>query len=209
MNVAPDILVLFAAQHGVASLVQLVEQRLSPRTIGRARLRGVLVPVLPGVYSLGGRPVSFEGRAMAVQLHCGASSFLSGTTAAALYGLPEMPRDTIQVTIAGRVRLCLPQWVDASMTKWFEPDHVVDRPDGLRLADPLRMLLGLAGQLDDRRFDCAAEEAWRRRLITPVGVAEYLGRCRCSGRTGVARFERWLAQRTDQRQLRLLHPGHT
>jgi hypothetical protein len=54
---------------------------VSPRAIGRARLDGVVVPVLPGVYSLGGAPLPFEGRAMAVQLHCGASSFLSGTTA--------------------------------------------------------------------------------------------------------------------------------
>jgi hypothetical protein len=142
-------------------------------------------------------------------LHCCAGSFLSGTTAAALYGLPEMPRDPIQVTIPGRVRLCLPPWVEASMTTWFEPDHIVDRPDGLRLADPVRTLLGLAGQLDDRRFGCAAEAAWRLRLITPGGVAEYLRRCRCSGRTGVARLERWLAQNTEQRRLRLLHPGQT
>jgi hypothetical protein len=198
VNVDHALLALFASQHGVASLGQLVERQLSPRTIGRARQRGELVPVLPAVYLLGGREPTFEGRAMAVQLHCGASCFLDGTTAGALYGLRSMPTSRIQVTIPGRVRVGLPAWVEASMTSWFDPDRVVVRPDGLRLAAPGMMLLALARQFNDHRFQRAAEDAWHRRLITPTAAAEFLGDVRGSGRSGVSRFRRWLEKASTQ-----------
>lgn len=114
MKLDQTTLALFSSQHGVATLGQLIALRLSPRTIGCARERGELTPVLPGVYRLGGGEPSFEARAMAVQLHCGEACFLTGTT--------------------------------------------VIRPDGLRLADPYLMLLALARQFNDHRFERAAEE---------------------------------------------------
>jgi Transcriptional regulator, AbiEi antitoxin len=191
-------LALFSSQHGVATLGQLIALRLSPRTIGRARERGELVPVLPGVYYLGEREPSFEARAMAVQLHCGESCFLNGTTAGALVGLRSMPRSRIQVTVPGRVPVSLPSWVEASMTSWFDPKRVVVRSDGLRLADPYLMLLALARQFNDHRFERAAEDAWHRRLVTRGGAATFLDQFRGSGRRGVGRFERWLDKTKDQ-----------
>jgi hypothetical protein len=191
-------LALFASQHGVATLGQLIALRLSPRTIGRARERGELVPVIPGVYCLGGGEPSFEAKAMAVQLHCGESCFLNGTTAGALVGLRSMPLNRIQVTVPGRVGVSLPSWVEASMTSWFDRERVVVRPDRLRLADPYLMLLALARQFNDYRFERAAEDAWHRQLITPAAAATFLERCRGSGRRGVGRFERWLDKTRDQ-----------
>lgn len=191
-------LALFSSQHGVATLGQLIGLRLSPRTIGRARERGELVSVLPGVYCLGGGEPLFEARAMAAQLHCGESCFLNGTTAGALVGLRSMPRSRIQVTVPGRVRVSLPNWVEASMTSWFDPERVVVRPDGLRLADPYLMLLALARQFSDHRFERAAEDAWHRRLITPSGAAAFLEQYRGSGRLGIRRFARWLDKTRDQ-----------
>jgi hypothetical protein len=191
-------LALLSSRHGVATLGQLIGLRLSTRTIGRARERGELVPILPGVYCLGGTKPSFEARAMAAQLHCGESCFLTGTTAGALVDLRSMPRSKIQIAVPGRVRVSLPSWVEASMTCWFDPERVVIRPDGLRLADPYVMLLALAGQFNDHRFERAAEDAWHRRLITPVGAATFLEQCRGSGRNGVSRFSRWLTKAQDQ-----------
>ena len=70
-----------------------------------------------------------------------------------------MPLSRIQVTVPGRVRVSLPNWVEASMTSWFDPERVVVPPDGLRLADPYLMLLALARQSNDHRFERAAEDA--------------------------------------------------
>jgi len=204
VKVDHSVLALFAAQHGVASLAQLIERQLSPRTIGRARQRNELIPVLPGVYLLGGDQLTFEGRAMAVQLHCGEACFLSGTTAGALFGLRSMPKRRIQVTIRGRVRVSLPSWVQASVTSWIAPDCVELRADGLRCTDPYHTLLGLARQFNDQRFQRAAEDAWHRHLITPGQAAQFLERYRGSGRAGVGRFERWL-DKTGAQELLNIH----
>jgi hypothetical protein len=198
VKVDQQTLALFSAQHGVAALGQLVARRMSPRSIGRARERGELVALLPGVYHIGGREPSFEARAMAVQLHCGESCFLNGTTAGALAGLRSMPRTRVQVTVPGRVRISLPSWVQASMTRWFDPERVAVRPDGLRVADPYLMLLALARQFNDHRFERAAEDAWHRRLITPGEAAAFLEQYRGSGRQGVSRFSRWLDKTGDR-----------
>lgn len=189
----PDVLGLFADQFGVADTAQLVARNVSPRTIGRARQRGTLVPVLRGVHRLASSPVSFRGRAMAVQLHVGPDSFLTGTTAGALYGLKAMPMRTIQVAIPVSVRTMLPTWVRSTRTNWINSERdVVVRSDGLRVAAPLRMLVDLASTFDDHRFERAAEGAWHLGLVSPREAADYLPTIRRKGRPGVARFARWL-----------------
>ena len=62
---------------------------------------------------------------------------------------------------------------------------VVVRDDGLRIAAPPLMLLGLAARLDDVRFERAAEDAWHLRLVTPPQAAEYLQHIAAPGRRGV------------------------
>ena len=47
---------------------------------------------LPGVVRLAGSGETFESKAMALQLHAGGQSFLSGVTAAAMHGMRRMPR---------------------------------------------------------------------------------------------------------------------
>ena len=66
------------------------------------------------------------------------------------------------------------------------------RDDGIRVASPLRMLFGLAGQFNQFRFERAAEDAWHKGLVTPDEAWEYLEVIRRSGRGGVKRMADWL-----------------
>ena len=149
-------------------------------------------PVLPGVFQVAGGELSFRGKAMAAQLHGGYRSFLSGTTAAALWGARAMPVNRVEITIVGKVRTHPAPWMRVRRSVLDRDDDVVTRDDGLRLASPLRTLFTLAIDFNAYRFHRAAEDLWHLRLMTPDEADAYLAVIRRSGRTGVKRFEDWL-----------------
>jgi very-short-patch-repair endonuclease len=188
-----EILRLFAAQYNVAHVRQLTELGVSPRTIRRRRELGTWSRVLESIVRLAGADDTFESRAMSLVLYCGPPCFLSGTTAGALHGLRNMPRSRVEITVPLRKRADCPPWGRFVGASWIDLDRdVVVRPDGLRVASPLRMLFNLAGQFNQHRFERAAEDAWHLGLVTPASAADYLGEIRRQGRSGVARFETWL-----------------
>ncbi len=188
-----DTLDLLGRQFWVADVAQLVATGLSPRTIARARRAGLLIGILPGVVRLAGAPDAFESRAMAVQLHAGQPSFLSGHTAGRLLGLRGMPAYPIQITMSEQRQLRAPAWARYCYSSWIDPEiDIVERPDGLRVAHPLRMLFGIAGRHSQRFLERAAEDAWHLGLVRPDDAVTYLAAIRRSGRTGVRKFEQWL-----------------
>jgi hypothetical protein len=200
----PDVLQLFAGQFGVASTEQLDALGVAKRTLARARERGVIRAVLPGVTELAEFPPTFRQRCMAAQLFGGDRCFLDGHTAGHLYGLRGMWLRLIQLVTASRRRGQLPDWLKVTFSTWIDLDDVVVRDDGLRIARPPRMLLSLATWLDDRRFERAAEDAWHLDLITPAQAAVYLDQIAGKGRPGVARFARWV-----ERSVGHARPAHS
>lgn len=190
-----DILSLFASQHWVADLDQLKRAGVSARTITRARQRGTLVGVLPGVVRLAHGPESFETKAMALQLHGGPTCFLSGITAGVLHGLRQMPKQPVEIMAMQPRHATMPAWGRLVYTSWVDQERDVQvRADGLRVASPLRMLFRLASTFNQHRFERAAEDCWHLGLVTPASAEEYLGEIRRSGRGGVIRFEEWLVK---------------
>ena len=188
-----DVLALFSSQFWVADIAQLKELGVSPRTVTRARGRGAIVGVLPGIVRLAGAKDTFRSRAMALQLHAGACSFLSGASAGVVHGLRQMPRSYVEITVPEDHPVVMPAWGRQVRTSWVDPTRDVQvRGDGLRVATPLRMLFRLARTFNDHRFERAAEDAWHLQLVTPADAADYLGAIRRSGKAGVTRFERWL-----------------
>jgi hypothetical protein len=139
--------------------------------------------------------MTFESRAMAVQLHDRRAGALSGPTAARIYGLRQMPSEQIWLRAAGRARCRLPCWVTRTESAWMLADETSVRQQGCwRLLAPAPMLLTLAELFNDHRFHRAAEDAWHLRLVSPNEAAEFLDAHRGRGRRGAARFDRWLAR---------------
>ena len=154
----------------------------------------MLTNVIPGIVRLTGSPETFASRAMALQLHTGGDSFVSGFSAGAIYGLRAMPRTIVEVTVPEIQRRVMP-------TVGPPPSLLVDRPRArhgprgcLRLASPMRMLFRLAAVFNQHRFQRAAEDCWHLRLVTPDDAVMYLAEIRRQGRTGVKTFEHWLEQ---------------
>ncbi len=188
-----DLLALAARQHGVLTVRQLAGRGRSRSAISRARSRGVLVDVAPGVVRVASSPDTFRQRCMILQLHAGSVGFIGGMTAARILGLRAMPLAPVNYTAPRSFRRTVPSWADLHITRWY--DHVADRQelaDGLVVATPMRMLWGLAASFNQFRFDRAAEDAWNLGLIDPQTAADYLEDHRCRGKDGVARLETWL-----------------
>jgi hypothetical protein len=201
MNHRTEISTLLLTQHGLITKQQVLAAGFTARTISRALDRGAYEEVLPGVLRSVQHPVTFESRAMAVQLHAGSGAALSGPTAARIYGLRGMFREHVWVRTARRSRARLPKWVTRTESAWlFEGDDVVRERDGWRLLAPAPMLLTLAEIFNDHRFERAAEDAWHLAIVTPHEAADFLDMHHSRGRRGIAGFARWIDKTSARRQ---------
>lgn len=187
------VLELAARQHGVVAAAQLrSEFDISTSAVARARRRGLLIPIAPGVLRIASSPETFDARCVALHLHARGEGYLSGWTAARIQGLRKMPPAPIHLTVPDRGRRDHPEWASVHRSSWYSAADHMSTAEGISVATPLRMLFGLAATFNQFRFERAAEDAWHRGLITPVGAAEYLASHRCRGKDGVSRMERWL-----------------
>jgi hypothetical protein len=190
---------LAATQHGAIAVRQLTtDLARSPRSVSRARQRGLLVDLAPGIVRLASSPETFLMRCSAAQLHARPVGFLSGWTAARLVGLRSMPSTPVHFTAPTAYRRRPPEWVDLHVSRWYDEADRFEGPYGLTLARPMRMLWGLAAAFNQLRFERAAEDAWHLGLITPSEAAEYLEAHRCRGKDGVERVEVWLRRSLTQ-----------
>ena len=178
---------------GLLSRTQLIDEHgVSRSWISRARRQDLLVDLMPDVYRIASSPVTFEMKCRAVQLRSRGVGYLSGWTAARLAGLRGMPERRVHVTVDDSFRISMPMWVELHRSRWYDESDRIVRPDGLLVAQPLRMLFGLAASFNQHRFERAAEDAWHLGLVTPAEAAGYLEQHRCRGKDGVAAMERWL-----------------
>lgn len=188
----PGVIRLLGTQYWVASVRQLCEIGVGRNSTATAVRRGALIRVLRGVVGIPDHWDTFEGRCMAAQLAGGDGAYISGTTAARLYGLRRMPEHPIRVSVNISHPVRVPAWATLFRTSWADDEPRPDRSDLLRLSSPRRMLFDLAATLSETRFARAAEDAWHLGLVSPEEADEYLQRVRRGGRTGVANLEQWL-----------------
>jgi very-short-patch-repair endonuclease len=195
--ITAELLELLSRQYGVVHLDQLRDELgVTRASVSRARRRGLLDDVMPGVVRLTSTPLTFEGRASAAQLRAGDDCVLSGWTSGRILGLRSMPTGTIHLTTPQGFRRSMPDWVDVHRTAWHDADRLIR--DGFALASPMRTLFGLAAAFNQHRFERAAEDAWHLGLITPDVAASYLRAHRCRGKDGVTAIERWLERSAHQ-----------
>ena len=85
----PDVVIsrTAARQHGVVSVGQLRLAGLDKHSVARRVRAGRLHPIHRGVYAVGHRSISQEGKWMAAALACGDGAVLSHRSAASLWGL--------------------------------------------------------------------------------------------------------------------------
>lgn len=91
-------------QHGVVARAQLLDWGVERMVIRRRLESGHLHRLHAGVYAVGHRALSREGRWMAAVLACGEGAALSHRSAAALWGIRQPSSRAIEVTTASKSR---------------------------------------------------------------------------------------------------------
>src|SRR5690242_15791751 len=86
-------------QHGVLTRRDLLGLGYSDEAIKHRLRKGRLHRIVPGVYAVGRRHLSREGRWMTAVLACGPGAALSHRSAAALWGFGKEHSDYIDVSV--------------------------------------------------------------------------------------------------------------
>jgi predicted transcriptional regulator of viral defense system len=175
---------LAAQQHGVVAVAQLCDLGLDDRGIRRRVERGRLRRVHHGVYAVGYRSLGPQGRRLAAVLAGGPGAVLSHRSAAALWGLSEDRRGSLDVTAPNR-RGRIPRGIDAHRNgSLIDADRTVLQ--GIPCTTVARTLLDLAAVAPIGELRKAISEAEVLRLLDHDAVRRLIKRSR--GRRGVARL---------------------
>jgi Transcriptional regulator, AbiEi antitoxin/Protein of unknown function (DUF559)/AbiEi antitoxin C-terminal domain len=158
-------------QHGVVSRRQIMELGLGRHYIDRQLQRGRLHVLHRGVYAVGHRALTREGRWMAAVLAAGPGAVLSHRTAAALWAIREASGSRIEI-MAPRERRRPGLVVHCGVL----PSDEIDEHEGIPVTTPARTLLDLAAILDEHQLARAAERAEALRLGSPTSLQELLDR---------------------------------
>ena len=145
---------LAGLQHGVVARWQLRGLDVSARAIERRIEAARLHVIYPGVYAVGHRKLSREGRWMAAVLAGGEGAVLMRESAATFQGFADLERRTIHVNGAGRDG---PKGVRMHRAD-LVPDEVTTK-HGIRVTTPARTLLDLATTTNEQRLERAVREA--------------------------------------------------
>jgi predicted transcriptional regulator of viral defense system len=158
---------LAGRQHGVVARAQLSELGLGRHAIDHMLTRGRLHLVHRGVNAVGHRNLTRHGARMAAVLAAGPGAVLSHRSAAALWGIRESARRTIELTAPREV--CRPHLrvCDSAL-----PADECDTHHGIPVTTAARTLLDLAGLLDEHHLARAAERAEALRLTSPTTLEE-------------------------------------
>lgn len=179
------------AQHGIVSRAQLLDSGLPESTIDRRLRSGRLRPVHRGVYALRGG-LGLHARAMAATLACGARSFVSHVTAAALTDIvPEPDRtEPVDISLPGRGHRRV-AGIHKHADRQGAPEDVTAL-DGIPITTPIRTLIDLASVFDFRGLERAVARSERNGLVT----ADLLRRALAglSAQRGVAKLRQLLGQ---------------
>ena len=152
-------------QHGVVSRAQLLAFGLSPKAIKHRITIGRLHVTYPGVYAVGRRELTREGRWMAAVLACGPGALLSHGSAAALWGIGRERNGEIEVSVevprAPRV-----SGIRVHRRQAFRPsDRAVK--DRIPLTCPTRTVIDLALRLSTPALERTVNEADKLDLTDP------------------------------------------
>jgi very-short-patch-repair endonuclease len=153
-------------QHGVLSRAQLLELGLERGAIAHRIELGRLRPVHRGVYTIGHRLLSQDGRWMAAVLACGPDAVLSHHSAAALWGIRQSSR--IEVTTGAGHRRQSGIIVHRSPLR--DDERTTHR--GIPTTTVPRTLLDLSAVVRPDALRSALRQAEQLRLTDPLSLTD-------------------------------------
>jgi very-short-patch-repair endonuclease len=169
-------------QYGVVAVTQLRRLGFGPHHVDNRVAAHRLRRVHRGVYAVGHRQIRREARWLAAVLACGPDALLSHRSAAALWGVLDLERPRVDVTVPGRgarERQGIRIRRSVALGAEDRSEHL-----GIPVTSVPRTLLDLAGDVPAWRVRRAFEEAARLELLDRRGLERLVKRSR--GRLGIA-----------------------
>jgi hypothetical protein len=169
---------LVERQHGVVSREQLLRLGFTKSAVEHRLRSGRLHPVVRGVYAVGRRQLSREGRWMAAVLACGPAAALSHRSAAALWNFGEEHRDYVDVSLrrASEARVA---GIRCHRRPTLPAAAILTRR-GIPVTTPVQTFLDLVSTTGPRDLERAINEADKRDVIDADALRKAL-----EGRAGV------------------------
>jgi hypothetical protein len=167
------------------SRAQLRSLGLGRSTLSRWVASGRLHRVHPGVYAVGHRALSLDGRLRAALLYAGPSALLSHTSAGWVWEILDRPPSRIHVTVPAARRCRQVPGICIHRTRYID----AARCRGFRVTRIARTLRDLAWVLPAPQLRRVLAEADYRGLLNPHAAHRVLGR----GRHGSAALREALA----------------
>lgn len=159
-----EIATLAGAQHGVVARWQLLTLGLSGQAVDRRVSGGRLHLLHRGVYAVGHRVLTVEGRWMAAVLAAGDRAVLSHDSAAAAWELRPPGGGAIHVTVPGDPGRARRTGLRIHRSTTLSPnDTAVHR--GIPITTPIRTLIDLATTLKGRPLEHALDLAEQRGFV--------------------------------------------
>lgn len=173
---------LAEAQHGVVSTQQLLKLGVGEDMVWSRRVGGLLIPLYQGVFALGHRRLSREGRWMGAVLACGPGAVLSHFSAGHLW---DLCGSFGPVEVLRRSGGATHKDVRLHQTRRLEP-HEVTVERGIPVVSVERALLDMAGRSDSRRLERMLVQADKSGRLSWSALNRILARRR--GRKGAGRL---------------------
>lgn len=157
-------------QHGVLTRRDLKSLGFTASAIRHRLTVGRLHRLSPGVYAVGRRELTREGRWMSVLLACGPDAVLSRGSAAALWGIGREDNG-IEITVRRR---SWPRRPKATVrARPSLPSEDVTRYRRIPVTTPARTAIDQATQLSDSHLERLVNEASQRDRIHPEPLRRY------------------------------------
>jgi hypothetical protein len=174
-------------QHGVLAHWQLLELGASRNMVLGRRQAGLLIHLHRGVFALGHRQLSREGRWMAAVLACGPGAVLSHFSAGHLWGICGSYGPTEVLRQSGGFHPKGHRGVMLHQTRRLEP-YEVTLERGIPVAVTERVLLDLAARTDAKRLERMFVQAYKRDDFSWSRLGRIISRRR--GCKGVGKLRR-------------------
>jgi hypothetical protein len=176
-SIDADLAELAAAQHGVVALWQIRAAGLSARAAQDRVAAGRLHRLFPGVYAVGHRSVSGDGRRLGAVLACGEGAVLSRFSAASAWGMLNGDGRRFDVVAPGRSggRIADGRRIALRRTRRL-PEEDVGTLRGIPITTVGRTLLDLAGSAAPTTVQRAVHEAEVQRLLDVDAVLATIDR---------------------------------
>ena len=157
--------VLNAAERrrGLVTSTELRALGASKRAVSRWVSTGHLRVVRSGVFAVAGVPPSWEQAVMAAVLAAGEGAVASHFTAGALWGIPNIGREDLEISTARADQRRLRGVRTHRTTTFLAAEHTVR--NGIPVASVARTLVDCSGRLSVSQLGIATDDSLRRRIL--------------------------------------------